>query len=170
MVSTYEPSTQPEREGDWTITIPWELSASCPSPPPPHRSPLSSDLLLPVAAAASSFFPPFSVFTHVSVLPRWLSKESTCNRRPSFHPWVRKVPWRRQWQPTPVFLPGESHGQRSLVGHSPGVTWSRAWLGDSQQHVCTSPSSVFLTFALSFIKTLSHCIVFRNEVNVAELV
>ena len=32
-----------------------------------------------------------------------------------FNPWVRKIPWRWQWQPTPVFLPGESHGQRSLV-------------------------------------------------------
>ena len=31
-------------------------------------------------------------------------------------PWVRKIPWRREWQPAPVFLPGESHGQRSLVG------------------------------------------------------
>ena len=34
-------------------------------------------------------------------------------------PWVRKIPWRRAWQPTPVFLPGESHGQRGLVGYSP---------------------------------------------------
>ena len=34
-------------------------------------------------------------------------------------PWVGKIPWRRAWQPTPVFLPGESHGQRSLVGYSP---------------------------------------------------
>ena len=33
-------------------------------------------------------------------------------------PWVRTIPWRREWQPTPVFLPGESHGQRSLVGYS----------------------------------------------------
>ena len=33
--------------------------------------------------------------------------------------WVRKIPWRRKWQPTPVFLPGESHGQRSLVDYSP---------------------------------------------------
>ena len=33
---------------------------------------------------------------------------------------VRKIPWRREWQPTPVFLPGEPHGQRSLVGYSPG--------------------------------------------------
>ena len=36
-----------------------------------------------------------------------------------FDPWVRKIPWRRKWQPTPVFLPGESHGQRSLAGCSP---------------------------------------------------
>ena len=35
---------------------------------------------------------------------------------------VRKIPWRRKWQPTPVFLPRESHGQRSLVGYSP---WGR---------------------------------------------
>ena len=36
--------------------------------------------------------------------------------------WVRKIPWRRAWQPTPVFLPGESNGQRILVGYSP---WGR---------------------------------------------
>ena len=34
-----------------------------------------------------------------------------------FDPWVGKIPWRREWQPTPIFLPRESHGQRSLVGH-----------------------------------------------------
>ena len=33
--------------------------------------------------------------------------------------WVRKIPWRKAWQPTPVFLPGESHGQSSLVGYHP---------------------------------------------------
>ena len=52
------------------------------------------------------------------------SKEPTCqgrrgNTRPGFDPWVGKIPWRRKWQPTPVFLPGESHGQRSLAGYSP---------------------------------------------------
>ena len=40
-------------------------------------------------------------------------------RKPGFDPWVGKIPWRRKWQPTPVFLPGESHGERSLVGYSP---------------------------------------------------
>ena len=40
-------------------------------------------------------------------------------KRYGFDPWVRKIPWRRAWQPTSVFLPGESHGQRSLAGYSP---------------------------------------------------
>ena len=53
--------------------------------------------------------------------PRWLSgKESASQcRRHRFHPWFRKIPWRRKWQCTPVFLPGKSHEQRSLVGYSP---------------------------------------------------
>ena len=49
-------------------------------------------------------------------------KEPACQcgtqKRCSFDPWVRKIPWRRPWQPTPVFFPGESHGQRSLAGYS----------------------------------------------------
>ena len=57
-------------------------------------------------------------------LPRWCSgKESTCqnrrHRRCAFDPWVQKILWRRKWQPTPVFLPGKFHGQRSLAGYSP---------------------------------------------------
>ena len=53
--------------------------------------------------------------------PRWLSgKESAgqCTRckRCRFDPWVRKIHWRKKWQPTLVFLPGEFHGQRSLAG------------------------------------------------------
>ena len=50
-------------------------------------------------------------------------KEPTCPyrrcKRRRFHPWVEKIPWREVWQPTPMFLPGESHGQRSLVGCGP---------------------------------------------------
>ena len=54
-------------------------------------------------------------------LPRWLSgKELVCqHRRGRFDPWVGKIPWRRKWQPIPVFLPGKSQGQRSLEGYSP---------------------------------------------------
>ena len=42
-------------------------------------------------------------------------------RRCGFDPWVGKIPWRRKWQPIPVFLPGKSHEQRSLAGYSPWV-------------------------------------------------
>ena len=42
--------------------------------------------------------------------------------RAKFDSWVGKIPWRREWQPTPVFMPGELHGQRSLAGYSP---WAR---------------------------------------------
>ena len=67
-------------------------------------------------------------------LPWWLSgKESTCQcrrcKRLGFDPWVRKISWRRKWQPTPVFLPGESHGQRSLAGYSP---WSHKESGKTE--------------------------------------
>ena len=52
-------------------------------------------------------------------LPRWSSgKESACQcRKCRFDPWVRKIPCSRKWQPTPVFLPGKSHEQRSLMGN-----------------------------------------------------
>ena len=40
------------------------------------------------------------------------------HKRHGFHPWVGKIPWRRAWQSTPVFLPGESHGQGNLKGYS----------------------------------------------------
>ena len=46
-------------------------------------------------------------------------KEPACQASLGFDPWVGKIPWRRALQPRPVFLPGESHGQRSLVGYSP---------------------------------------------------
>ena len=54
-------------------------------------------------------------------LPWWLRGKRIglqC-RRPSFDPWVRKILWRREWLPTPVFFPGNPPGQRSLVGYSP---------------------------------------------------
>ena len=57
-------------------------------------------------------------------------KEPACqcrrHKRHGFDPWIGKIPWRRVWQPTLVFLPGESHGQRSLVGYiqSMGAWWA----------------------------------------------
>ena len=67
-------------------------------------------------------------------------RESTCQcRRHGFDPWVGKIPWRRKWQPTPVFLPGESDGQRSLAGYSPrGHKESETMTASEQQrHVTT---------------------------------
>ena len=62
--------------------------------------------------------------SHSNVLSRWCNgKESACQcrryKRRGFHSLVGKIHWRRKWQPSPVFLPGESHGQRSLAGYSP---------------------------------------------------
>ena len=56
--------------------------------------------------------------------------------RPGFSPWVGKIPWRRKWQPTPLLLPGKSHGWRSLVDYSPwGLKGSDV---TDRLHLCTS--------------------------------
>ena len=73
---------------------------------------------------------------------RWSNgKESTCQcgryRRRRLDPWAEKIPWRRKWQPTPVFLPGESHGQRNLVGYSP---WSHKG-SDMTEHASAQEDS-----------------------------
>ena len=99
-------------------------------------------------------------------LLRWLScKESSCKFRTcSFDPWVGKIPWRRKWQPSPVFLPGESHGQRSRAGYSPWgckgldtterlstYAWTQVLLGEGVTHFPvsgSSPSLFFLTSSL----------------------
>ena len=84
--------------------------------------------LCPIAPIPSSLVPPTIFLTDASPTPLSFpggasGEEPACQRRRRnrhrFHPWGRKIPWRRIWQPTPVFLPGESHGQRSLAGYSP---------------------------------------------------
>ena len=59
-----------------------------------------------------------SICTEASLVAQW---QKVCGqfRRHRSHPWVGKIPWRREWQPTPVFLPGEFHRQRSLAIYSP---------------------------------------------------
>ena len=63
--------------------------------------------------------------------------KSVClrSRRPRFDPWVVKIPWKREWQPTPVLLRGELHGQRSLLGKSP---WSHGLEHDWVTNTFTS--------------------------------
>ena len=51
-------------------------------------------------------------------------------RRPAFDTWVGKIPWRRKWKFTPVFLPGKPQGQRSLVGCSPWGPNNQTWLSN----------------------------------------
>ena len=69
-------------------------------------------------------------------------KEPTCqcrrHKRCRFDPWVGKIPWRRAWQPTPVFLPGESHGQRRLAGYRPR---GRKESDSLRDRTCTHASS-----------------------------
>ena len=62
-----------------------------------------------------------NMYIYIEGLLWWLSdKESACQcRRLRFDSWVRKISWRRKWQPTLVFLFGKSHGQRSLVDYNP---------------------------------------------------
>ena len=82
------------------------------------------------------------------------SKESVCLcRRHRFNPWVREIPCRREQQPTPVFLPGKSFAQRSLVGYSPwGHKGARCDLVTKQQEPTTAWFPSFLAF-VSIIDT-----------------
>ena len=100
-------------------------------PPQGPHSPVFSDSVVPIALA-------HRLPSQVSYLPNRIFTASVNTFRVThrrggstsqvvggsdgkesawFHPWVGKIPWRRKWQPTPVFSPGESHGQRSLAGY-----------------------------------------------------
>ena len=71
-----------------------------------------------------------SLYIYMASLIAQLVKNLPAEQETRFNPWVRKIPWRGKWQPTPVPLPGESQGQRSLVGCSP---WGRKELGMTEQ-------------------------------------
>ena len=87
--------------------------------------------------------PNYLLITITLGLPRGHnSKESACqcrrHKRPSISPWVGKSPWRRKWQPIPVFLPEKFRGQRSLVGYGP---WSHK-SQNTYTHILHTPWSV----------------------------
>ena len=81
-------------------------------------------------------------------------KESVCqcrrHKRHGFDPWARKIPWRREWQPTPVFLLGKFHGQRSLEAYSP---WGSE-KSDTTEHIHTHKGSsvVVVVFQSMFMR------------------
>ena len=88
----------------------------------------------------------------VNRLPRWLSgKESVCqcrrHKRHEFDPWVGKIPWNRKWQPTPVFLPEKSHGQRILGGSGGSRGWVQSIGSQRLRHdsACMHLPSAFTT-------------------------
>ena len=78
-------------------------------------SPVTQEALVQFSANAVSCFWASQVELVVKNTPANTGGHERCG----FDSWPRKIPWRRKWLPTPVFWPGESHGQRSLVGYSP---------------------------------------------------
>ena len=81
-------------------------------------------------------------------LPGGSVEESTCQcRRQDFDPWLRNILWRRKWPPIPVFLPGKSHGQRSLAGYSP-------WGGEESDATEQLSTAVWKTVLLTRFQSL----------------
>ena len=80
-------------------------------------------------------------------------------REPGFDPGVRKIPWRRAWQPTPVFLPGESHGQRNLAGSHPQVCNE----SDTTEWLSTAPHIWTNTHSSCLGCKVLHCISVQND-------
>ena len=86
-------------------------------------------------------------------LARWWSSKRIrllCRKR-RLRPWVRKIPWRKKWHPTPVVFPGKSHGQRSLAGYSP---WDFVRVGHdlvTKQQQGVSKESKVNKFVYSFL-------------------
>ena len=76
-----------------------------------------------------------------SLMAQRLKRLPTMCRRPGFDPWVRKIPWRRKWQSTPVFLPGESHGWRSPWGRKESDTTEQLHLN---LNYCIKPLSFWV--------------------------
>ena len=117
------------REG-WTKSAPrrcgsWDARTARPPSPPaqPRRCPNSAGTLMSESETERKSEVPASprdeALFHCTEPSGSDGKESACNVGDCFHPWVGKNPWKREWQPTPVFLPGEVCGQRSLAGDSP---------------------------------------------------
>ena len=77
----------------------------------------------------------------------WLCKS---RRRHGLDSWVGKIPWKRTWQPTSVLLPGESHGQRSLVGYSPQGHKRVGHANLTTQHTCTYLGALKLNMNLFY--------------------
>ena len=101
--------------------------------------------------------PQLTFFKEYTNFPSGASgKEPTCqcrrHKRSGLDPWFRKIPWRRKWQPTLIFLHGESHGQRSLVGYSP---WDLKESDTTERLNSSSSMLFFSTFCLYKTETFT---------------
>ena len=72
------------------------------------------------------------------------------SRRLQFDPWIKRIPWRKKWQPTPIFLPEKLHGQRSLAGYSP---WCCKESSTTEQLSTQTHTHVLGTVALASLDT-----------------
>ena len=118
--SKHKPSTAQTRAGGLRSAAPAYLGTQD-TRSQPHPSPTRWETQDGVVICVSRTSEAKSGASLVLGFPKLGAQQRThlnC-RRPRFNPWVRKIPWRREWQPTPIFLPGDLHGQRSLVGYSP---------------------------------------------------
>ena len=87
--------------------------------PCPPLGDLPNPGMKPVSLASSALVCRFFTARASQVAVVVKNSPAKAGDRFGFGPWIWKIPWRRKWQPTAVFLPGESHGQRSLAGYSP---------------------------------------------------
>ena len=125
---------------EWSLTFHPQLLSLCAHIHPGHTTAFLNSLLFPeqilclpnnvispssawVRCLSPAWCPTNKIDSNFNTLglPCWLrwSRIHLQCRRPGFNPWVGKTPWRREWLPTPVFLPRESHGQRGLASYHP---------------------------------------------------
>ena len=112
----------------------WSLCLEDPSPTRPSLSPW-----LPSEIPSNARLSERTLLATPHRMAQMLKNLPTMEEiKPRFEPWVGKIPWKRKWQSTPVFLPGKSHGRRKLAGHNPwGGRTPHSWAGHSWAHVNT---------------------------------
>ena len=113
-------ATQPAKTSKITAKVSWETrpqlllwlltEQKLPGPPSLSHWLLSCSPTSGICLVKSTWLQGFPGGAVVKNLP---------GRRHGFNPWVSKIPWRRKWQPIPIFSPVKSYGQRSLAGYNP---------------------------------------------------
>ena len=131
-----------EKQDAFKNLIPSPRTKNSPTTPQWYSGIFSHNFLYPSTQKmlfSLSFLPPSQMtlyYTHYSSVFFYIEEHIGDARDAEFNPRVRKILWRRKWLPTPVFLPGESHGQRSLAGYSQSMGSQR----DTTEHAHVSHS------------------------------